>query len=40
MKLYFEELEQVEELGAIADFFGAAAPYVAAGIAIMAIVYT
>lgn len=40
MKLYFEELETVEELGYISDFCGGAAPFVAAGIAVLAIVYT
>lgn len=40
MKLYFEELETVEELGYIGDFCGAAAPYIGAGIAILAIIYT
>lgn len=34
MKLFFEELEKVEELGAVNDFVGAAAPWVLGGFTI------
>jgi ElaB/YqjD/DUF883 family membrane-anchored ribosome-binding protein len=33
MKLFFEELDRVEELGDVADFFAAAAPWCAMGLA-------
>lgn len=33
MKLFFEELEKMEEMGAVSDFFGAAAPWCAMGLA-------
>lgn len=32
--LFFEELEAIEELGDVADFAGAAAPWVAIGVGI------
>ena len=34
MKLFFEELDKVEELGAFADFCEAASPWVAIGTAV------
>ncbi len=36
--LFYEELEKVEELGVVSDFMGAAAPYIAMGIAVAVII--
>ena len=36
--LFFEELEKMEELDAVSDFFGAAAPFVAIGLGIAIII--
>lgn len=36
--LFFEELEKMEELDAVSDFFGAAAPFVAIGLGVAIVI--